>query len=147
MRDLVRILEEYCEDNDIQFEYGSEQHLNLIQGDIDNNRIYLLLFPVTRRTSANAGSIKVQGRRYVGRFMLLKGSDYANHYFKENNTDQATSKYTVNIEPLLTVNESILNGLMCADLEIERHECDDAINVLDANKDGLWCRFVYVQRP
>lgn len=146
MRDLVRILEEYCAANNIEFKYGSESHLNLLQGDMDPEQIYLLLFPFNRRSIQGPGSLVVQGRRFIGRYFLLKGSNRANHYFNENDTDQASSKYTVNIEPLLEIDLGIQNALMCANLEIDLHECQDAVNVLDANKDGVWCSFNYVQR-
>ena len=146
MRDLVRILESYCATNSIEFRYGSEQHLNLLQGTLTYDQIYLLLFPVTRLTVQNADSIKVQGTRFTGRFMLVRGSDYANHYFNENQKDQATSKYTINIEPLLTTNRAIAEHLMCNEsLIIDQHQCQDAVNVMDANKDGLWCTFNYRQ--
>ena len=148
MRDLVRILQDYCTLNGYVFKYGSEQHLNLLNdASLDVDQIYLLLFPVTRSAIANTNSTRIQGRRFVGRFMLLKGSDYANHYFNENEKDEQTSKYTINIEPLLQVDMSIANYLMCEGLEIITQECDDAVNILDANKDGIWCRFNYIQRP
>lgn len=146
MDDLVRILQTYCGANNISFHYGSEAHLNLLDGDLDNDKVYLLLFPVKRKTIQSVNSLTVQGRRFTGRYMLLKGSDYANHYFNENEKDEVTSKYTLNIEPLLNLNDSIVSGLMCAGLEIDNHECDDAVNVLDSNKDGVWCSFNYVLR-
>lgn len=143
MKDLVRIMQEYCNTNNISFHYGSESHLNLLDGDIDSEQIYLLLFPVKRKTIQSKNSIRVQGRNFTGRYMLLKGSDYANHYFNENETDETESKYTNNIEPLLNVNDSIAEGLMCSNIEIVLHQSDDAIDVLDSNKDGVWCSFNY----
>lgn len=140
MSDIVRIIETYCTANDIEFRYGSDNHLNLIEGNIDASKKHLLLFPVER--------VKVQGKigvtnlyEYSGKFMLLVASDYALHYFNENGTDPNTSKYTTNIEPLLLTFEALEKYLFCQDLDISLWKNVDAVNVLDANKDGLWCTF------
>ncbi len=146
MKDLVRILQDYCGANNIQFEYGSEAHLNLLRGALDYEKIYLLLFPVKRISLQGSNSLRVQGRTFIGRYLLVKGSDYASHYFSENDKDEQTGKYTLNIEPLLSVFDNIANGLMCSGLEISNHQCDDAVDVLDANKDGLWVSFNYTYR-
>ncbi len=147
MKDLVRVFQEYATTASLQFEYGSEAHINLLKGDLNPETIYLLLFPVKRRGIQNTGSIRIQARRYLGKFLLVKGSDYSKHYFTENNNQDTDSKYTLNVEPLIDNWETIGNAIMCLGLELQLWENDDAIDVLDANKDGLWCTFNIVQRP
>lgn len=142
--DLVRVFETYCDANNIRFEYGSKAHLNLIEGELETDKIYLLLFPVRRSKNKNQLGTKIKGKSYNGNFFLLKNGDYTESYFKENGTDQADSKYTKNIEPLEVLHDVIGNYIMggCGlDYEIDTWENVDAINVLDANKDGLWCTY------
>lgn len=144
--DIVRKFESICDLNGVSFHYGSESHLNLLDGDFDDDKVYLLLFPVRRDTTQIVSSISIQGISYTGRFLLLVGSDYSNHYFNENNADSSTSKYTVNIEPLLDFCYAIPNIFMCDDYEVTRYSCEEAINILDCNKDGLWINFNFIKR-
>jgi len=142
MKDAVRIFEEYCENELYLFYYGSEAHLNLLKGDdLDPKQIHLLLFPVTRRPIVNSTKTAFNGTSFSGKFMLLKGSDYAKHYFNENDTSTLDSKYTKNIEPMLKIHEAIGASFLCQGLELKEWKCQDAVNVLDANKDGIWCTF------
>lgn len=139
--DLVRVFETYCNENDIEFRYGSKSHLNLLESDIDPTKIYLLLFPVRRKPISNNTGTKLTTNSYSGNFFLIVGSNYDLHYFNEREQNQSTSKYTVNIEPLITTFKSIGNYLLCDGLELNQWENIDAIDVLDANKDGLWCSY------
>ena len=139
--DLVRIFETYCTANDIEFMYGSKSHLNLLESDIDPNKIYLLLFPVRRKPIANKLGTKLITDSYSGNFFLLKGSNRDLHYFNEREQPESTSKFTINIEQLLTTFKEIGNSLMCDEVNLILWENIDAIDVLDANKDGLWCTY------
>lgn len=142
MTDLVRTFEAYCEDNLYLFSYGSESHLNLIEADqLDPEQIYLLLFPVVRHGVQNKTKTRISGTKFTGKFMLLKGSDYAKHYFNENDSSQADSKYTRNIEPLLTLHNNFGSVLLCQGLDLNEWKCQDAVDIMDANKDGVWCTF------
>lgn len=143
--DLVRVFETYCSANDIEFRYGSKSHLNLLESDIDNTKIYLLLFPVKRQNKLGDLGLRINTNTYSGKFMLLVGSNYDLHYFNEREQDEATSKYTVNIEPLITTFKALGNYLACDGLEINLWDNIDAVDVLDANKDGLWCTYQITQ--
>mgnify|MGYP003674167557 CR=1 FL=1 len=142
--DIVRVFETYCTDNNIHFEYGSKAHLNLIEGELDPDKVYLLLFPVNRSKNKNQLNTKLKGKTYNGNFFLLKNGDYTESYFKENGTDVSDSKYAKNIEPLEALHDLIGNYFIggCGyDFELDVWNNVDAINVLDANKDGLWCTY------
>lgn len=139
--DAVRIFEDYCNANGIQFEYGDEAHLNLIKTSLDPQTIYLLLFPITREAITNSLNTGITGTNFQSRFMLVVPSDFSLAYFSEKSTDPAVSKYTTNIEPLIAIHKAIGNTLLCQDIVLNTWRCVDAINVLDANKDGIWCTF------
>lgn len=139
--DLVRVFESYCVDNNIEFRYGSKSHLNLLESDIDPNTIYLLLFPVRRTPTANKLGTKLSIDKYSGNFFLLVGANRDLHYFNERDQNSTDSKYTKNIEPLLTQFKQLGDSLLCDDLELTQWQNIDAIDVLDANKDGLWCTY------
>lgn len=140
--DLVRVFETYCLNNSIEFRYGSKAHLNLIEGDIDDDKIYLLLFPVRRGNSTGNLGLKIKETNYSGNFFLLKGSNMDLHYFNERDQDEATSKFSVHIEPLINTFKLLGNYLACNEaLDIVQWGNIDAVDVLDANKDGLWCNY------
>lgn len=139
--DIVRIIETYCDENNIEFRYGSKEHLNLLGGEIDPTKIYLLLFPVKRDSRTGSLGLSIRNTSYSGNFYLVVTSDYSLHYFNEKEQDESTSKYTVNIEPLLTAFKDLGNSLSCDELNINKWSNVDATDVLDANKDGLWCTY------
>lgn len=123
------------------FAYGSESHLNLIEGDMSDN-IHLLLFPVQRRAVFNGLILSVHEVEYTGKFLLVVPSDFANHYYNEGDGLPADSKYTLNIKPLISNWVELGNQLAsCEGYDVINWSNVDAINVLDANKDGLWCNF------
>ena len=142
--DIVRIFESYCNDNDIAFYYGSNAHLNLIEGSLDVDKIYFLMFPPKRSNVVNDNKTRIKGTTYNGKFLLVVNGDYAQHYFNENGTNPSDSKFTENVEPLLQAFNNAGNYILSGcglDLDLQLWENDDAINVLDANKDGLWCTY------
>jgi hypothetical protein len=144
MTDFVRILQSSVEllGAGHSFYYGSDAHLNLMQTDLNPEEIYFLLFPVTRKAVINQNGTSIRGYNFTGRIFILKGSDYAKHYFNENGLADTDSKYTQNIEPLLLVHKQLANALMCSsDIDVVDWSCKDAVNVLDANKDGVWCTY------
>ena len=146
MADIVRIFETYCTTNSYEFRYGSEGHINLLQGDLDPAQIYVLMFPPERATSPKQRLGGVESINYTGKMFLVKGSDYSQHYFNENGADQSDSKFTINIEPLLTVFTDIAKTLGCDDLDFQIWKHVEAIDVFDANKDGIWIDYTILQR-
>jgi len=145
--DLVRVFETYCTNNGLEFRYGSKSHLNLVQSTLETDDVFMLLFPVDRHKKPNDLGTKISKRIFTGRFLLVKNSNRDQHYFNEREQDQQDSKYTENIEPLITLHESIGNNILGCDYgyELELWKCIDAVDVLDANLDGIWCNYKITQ--
>ena len=119
MKDIVRILQDIALDKGITYHYGKKAALNLLDGSLDADKIFLL-HEFTNRKS--------------------EYSDLDQQYFAEAGTPE-TSKYTVNIEPLLQVFQSIGNSIACLGLEVTQWDNIDVTDALDANMDGLLCSY------
>ena len=135
--DIVRILEQYCLNNNITFSHGRKSNLNLLKSNLNENEIYLLNEPTQRTQQANSLNTRVGSIVYKGNMFLLVKSNMDEQYFKEKNTNDTGSKFTKNIEPLLPVSIALHNYLMCSQLEVNLFDVFEAVNVLDTNKDGL----------
>ena len=130
---MVRVLENICTDLGYQFHYGNKSHLNLIDqnGNLEPNKIHLLLFPVTRANKDFSTSSRV----YSGNFFFVMPDEFANHY---------EEKYTTKIEPLedaLSLFEERLS--YCENIDVVQLNSIDAVDVLDANMSGLWVTYQF----
>jgi hypothetical protein len=137
MQDFVRILKEYCDENDLIYQLGRKANLNLLKSNIDNELIYLLHEPSPRKIEMNSNSTRVANYIFSGMFFLVKQSTLDMPYFTEMDNDETNSKYALNIEPLLSVYEQIANAFGCYGFDVLQWECIDVVNVFDTNKDGL----------
>lgn len=140
MADLVRILEQVCNDNGTQFHYGNKSHLNLIDANSDlcPDKVHLLLFPLRR------GNVVNNTRVYNGNFFYVMPDDFAQEYHNETEQDVCEAKYTKRIEPLIKSLDSFEQKLKwCEGVDIVSFESVDAIDVLDANMSGLWVTFQF----
>ena len=137
MKDFTRVLQEYCVANDISYHYGRRANLNLLQSDLLADKVYLLHEASPRRANYNSTGTSIEKFTFIGKFFLMVKSTVDMPYFNEKQDDDSISKYTLNIEPLLDLFESMGNDFGCSDFEISQWETIDAINVFDANKDGI----------
>ena len=137
MKDFTRVLQEYCVANDISYHYGRRSNLNLLQSDLLADKIYLLHEASPRRAGYNTTGTGIEKFTFVGKFFLMVKSTVDMPYFNEKQVDDSISKYTLNIEPLLDLFESMGNHFGCSDFKVTQWETIDAINVFDANKDGI----------
>jgi hypothetical protein len=138
MKDLVRILKEYCDLKGFEFVTGNKAVQNLFQPNqiLNPNKIYLFLDPVTRKSERTiSGSVK--GKVFTGNFGLLVKSSLDMPYFEEVNNSELISKYTMNIEPLFTETELMQKDLGCQNLEVLDWSEIDIKDFLDANFDGV----------
>jgi hypothetical protein len=162
MTDLVSLLERYATEEDIYFSYGNRANNNLLQSDLDADRIYLLLDPLRRlkRFSEYGGTREIV---FNSSFFLVKKSTIDQVYYNPNEnsrfvssitsmpsgfiTDQpcfnyTQGKYAQHIKPLLEqIIEKIEGKINCSEYEILNWEILDAINVFDTNLDGLLVTF------
>lgn len=143
--DIVRIFEQYCNDNNIIFQYGSKSVLNLTQVDSldDADKIHILLDKPRRKSEFN--SITRESILYSGNFFIVLTDNYDNDYFKNPNTkDAADSKYTTKIEPLLLAFKNLERYIVsCGAMDVVLSENIDATDVLDENFTGLWVTYQY----
>ncbi len=136
MADIVRILQDIAEEKGYEYHYGKKASLNLLDGSLDVNKIYMLHEFTNRKSEYNSSGTKIQSIVYEGKMFLVKHSDYDLQYFQERGEEE-TSKYVINIEPLLTEFEAVGNVLGCSDYEVEQWSNIDVTDALDANMDGI----------
>lgn len=139
-QDIVRILQGIADDFNLEYHYGKKAALNLLDGTLDETKIFMLHEFTNRGSEYNNTGTKIVAAVYKGKFFLVKHSNYDQQYFQEVGSEE-TSKYTVNIEPLLTVFASIGNALGCTDATIMQWENIDVTDALDANMDGILCSY------
>jgi hypothetical protein len=140
MKDIVRILQDICNDKGITYHYGKKAALNLLDGSLDADKVFLLHEFTNRKSEYNSTGTKIVATSFEGKFFLVKHSDFDQQYFQEVG-DENTSKYTVNIEPLLQVFQAIGNTLACIDMNVLQWDNIDVTDALDANMDGLLCTY------
>ena len=140
MKDIVRILQDIATDKNLDYHYGKKAALNLLDGSVAPDKIFLLHEFTNRKSEYNNSGTKIMAANYEGKFFLVKHADFDQQYFAERATEE-TSKYTTNIEPLLLVFESIGNALACLQAEVNQWDNIDVTDALDANMDGLLCSY------
>lgn len=140
MKDIVRILQDIAATKNLVYHYGKKAALNLLDGALEPDKIFMLHEFTNRKSEYNSSGTKITSVTYEGKFFLVKHADYDQHYFAERATEE-TSKYTTNIEPLLQVFGSIGNSLACLEAEVTQWDNIDITDALDANMDGLLCSY------
>lgn len=140
MKDIVRILQTIAEEKTITYHYGKKAALNLLDGTLDQDKIFLLHEFTNRKSQYNTSGTAITSAIYEGKFFLVKHSDYDQHYFAERGKE-ADSKYTQNIEPLLEIFNTLGNSLACQGYTVLQWDNIDITDALDANMDGLLCTY------
>ncbi|MXN91286.1 hypothetical protein GR160_08595 [Flavobacterium sp. Sd200] len=140
MTDIVHILRNLAQDKNLHYYYGKKAALNLLDGTLETDKIFLLHEFTNRKSEYNSSGTKITAANYEGKFFLVKHADYDLPYFAERNTPE-TSKYTTNIAPLLSVFEELGNALACTGAEVAQWDNIDVTDALDANMDGLLCSY------
>ncbi|MES2487390.1 MAG: hypothetical protein V4581_15770 [Bacteroidota bacterium] len=140
MKDIVRILHTIAQARQLEYHYGKKAALNLLDGTLEPDKIFLLHEFTNRKSQYNDTGTLITGAVYEGKFFLVKHAEFDAHYFAERG-EEATSKYTQNIEPLLAEFSAIGNSLACTGAEVTKWENVDVTDALDANMDGLLCSY------
>ena len=140
MTDLVEIFETHCTALGWEFSYGNRSNQNLIDNSKTLDTIYLLLDPLTRNITGSefGGNGAIE---FNSSFMLVVQSDIDRVYHNQGDNDKLNGKYEQNIKPLLTALDELKDLIDCSDYEIQTWNIVDAIDVLDANTDGLIVTF------
>ncbi len=137
MVDLVKVLEDHCDTLKWSFSYGNVSNNNLLVSDLDADRVYLLLDPVTRLKAKSpfGGDGEVT---FNGSFMLLVKSDIDKVYHNQLSVDSSAGKYECSIKPLLEIQLQKLEDLIgCSNYQITNWSIIDTINAGDFNGDGV----------
>lgn len=140
MKDIVRILHNLADTHQLEYHYGKKAALNLLDGTLEPDKIFLLHEFTNRKSSYNASGTKIEAVDYEGKFFLVKHSDFSQYYYAEAGTTE-TSKYTTGIEPLLATFSELGNSLACLQAEVTQWDNIDVTDALDANMDGLLCSY------
>ena len=140
MTDIVTIFNDYCNRNSLTYHYGKKSTLNIIdKGSLyskDTNTIYFLHEFRKGIAEKNSTTSQIKSMLYTGKFFLVKNSDLDLQNYQEVGTLE-TSKYKVNIEPLLNTYETFINSFGCSDIEVLESDFIDVTDALDNNMDGL----------
>ena len=161
MADIVRTFEDYCElepktiptitDGDARlgayyFSYGTRSVQNLLTNpdEFCEDKVHVLLEPVRRKSEISSGGLSIKSRLYSSKYLLVWRDNYDKNYFNEKGTDQAESKYSTRIEPMLPVYAALEKQFIaCEGLELVQHDNIDITDALDANLTGLVCTFQF----
>jgi len=140
--DIVRIFENICTGLSYKFHYGNKSHLNLIDqnGNLEPNKIHLLLFPPTRKNKNTNDS----SRTFNGNFFFLMPDNFSQDYYNNTDSSETENKYESKIEPLINALSSLeLQLQYCENIDIIQFDSIDAVDVLDANLSGLWVTYQF----
>jgi len=136
MQDIVRILQDIAEGRGLEYHYGKKAALNILDGTLDADKVYMLHEYTNRKSEYNQTGTAITAVTYEGKFFLVKHSNLDAPIFNENG-NEPISKYTLNIEPLLETFAAIGNELACDSIAVSQWDCIDITDALDANFDGL----------
>lgn len=139
MTDFVRILQQYATAKGWIYSYGRKSNLNLLAAttDLENQKIYLLHEASPRKPQKNATGTGIQSILFTGYFFLMVKSEQDMPYFNEKHNDEAQSKYSLYIEPLLQEYLGMMKSFMCDDMDVKVFEAIDTVNLFDENRDGI----------
>jgi hypothetical protein len=140
MKDIVYILQDIALSKNLTYHYGKKAALNLLDGTLEPEKIFLLHEFTNRKSAYNDSGTKITAATYEGKFFLVKHADFDLQYFAEKGNEE-TSKYAMNIRPLLGVFRDIGNTIACLDAEVSQWDNIDVTDALDANMDGLLCSY------
>lgn len=136
MTDFVETLQTYCTSLEWVFSYGNTANRNLFVSNTVPGEIYLFLDPVVR---SNPGSINggIGEIVFSGSFFICVKANLDQQYHNQKDRAASTGKYESNIKPLLEAVAELEKLFDCSDFERTTWTITDAVNVLDANMDGV----------
>ena len=136
MTDFVQILQDHCTTLGWVFSYGNTANRNLFVSNTVVDEVYLFLDPVVRSNpgTENGGIGEVV---FSGSFFICVKANLDQQYHNQKARAAATGKYESNILPLLTAIAGLESNIDCSDMERTTWTVTDAVNVLDANMDGV----------
>jgi len=135
--DIVEYIETEVLELQWFFSYGNLANQNLIESQKDFDKIYFILDPIIT-DEPDVSEFGGDGDNvYTVRFMLLVQSDLDGVYFKQRDGFDKEGKYEKNILPLKAELKRFKDVLDCSDYERTGWRIVEAIDIKDANFDGL----------
>jgi hypothetical protein len=135
--DIQRYLDNYFTSKDMPFIVGTKGIQNLFNNSdiLQSKKIHFFCDPILRKPVINKFG---QQTKLVATtsYCIAVTSTMDMPYFNEKNTDNAGSKFTLNIEPLIEVMNTIVKELSCFGYDIT-FDYVDVTNVKSVNFDGL----------
>jgi hypothetical protein len=135
--DIQRYLDNFFLTKDIVFVPGKKAIQNLFSNVdvLQSQKVHFFCDPFLRAPNvSNQGVINYVTSSTT--FCLAVTSTLDLPYFNETNQDNANSKYTLKIEPLIVILNEIVKDLNCNGFTVS-FDYTDATNVMDINFDGL----------
>ncbi len=142
MLDLVNVWRTQVEDTlEWYFSYGNAANRNLLSSDLEPDKLYFLMDTIVRdKTFGEFGG--TGDVTFTGNFMLVVKSDLDNVYDNQKGVAFTDGKYEKNIRPIIETSlVSFEDYVNCSDYEITAWSFIDAVNMLDANLDGVIVTF------
>ena len=135
--DIQRYLDNYFTSKDMPFIVGTKGIQNLFQNKdvLQSQKVHFFCDPILRKPETNkfGNQSKIIS---TTTYCLAVTSTMDMPYFNELNTDNAESKFTLNIEPLIEVMNGIVRDLSCGGYDVS-FDYVDVTDVKDVNFDGL----------
>lgn len=145
--DLKNVLEDVAALNGWVFSYGNRNNHNLLNNELEANKKYLLVDSPRRTPQINEYG-GINGKVYRGMLMILEQSNFDAVYDTQRENDKEDGRYEKHIKPIIETDViKLIDAITCdTDLSITNFEIIEAINVLDANLDGVIINYVIDER-
>lgn len=143
---MVEKLREITESLLWKFYYGRRDFQNLVETESENDATYYFyLDPVTRNPIYSNAGLPTGETEFEGRFMLLTKSDLDQEYDNQKEVlAKEEGKWLTHIKPKIVSVFSVFEAkLVCEDIEIQRMQTIDVINMFDENMDGILVNFKF----
>lgn len=135
--DIQRYLDNYFKSKDMPFIVGTKGIQNLFRNSdvLQSQKVHFFCDPILRKPTINkfGNQSKIVASTT---FCLAVTSTMDMPYFNELNTDNAETKFILNIEPLIAVLNGIAKDISCDGYDVT-FDYVDVTDVKDVNFDGL----------
>ncbi len=138
---IVREIHEICNELGIEFRFGVNSAINLLD-NTESDVIYFCLLPPERSCDLGeyGGLLK---RTWTCEAYILVQSRLENTIYSEGQYNELEGKYNRNIYPLYKLSDQLRERLSTCDIFITSWGDSQIYNSFDANLDGLKVNFVY----
>lgn len=124
---MYDFLKTIAESNGWVFEYARTDYQNLYNLETSGGTVHLFCDPIVSDSKFSDSGVETIS--YSGKLMLLLSSDIDESY---------SDKYNDYIKPLVAgATQTLKDGILCSDYEINKFQTTEIINLFDFNMDGI----------